>query len=345
MKTTINTLSSNHSTQPSQTSRLSQVGVTLAMSAILLCGLAALSTNSAAQAQIMTREAAVERGWAQIPGELIRPDCVHEIPNGARVEVENGKITGDVTMKGTIIAHYDACSEAAVSTRSQESAQVSAQKLHDPGTGNGWVEGDEWKASLSSTDNIDYLGGIWTVPTYPELDGAVLYIFNGIEPTNRAWLLQPVLQFGLTPAGGGNYWGIASWIVNDTGYAFHSPLVTVYPGDVISGYTWLTSTSGSTNYWEVVAQDTNSGFYSWIAVSNSVQHWTLAFRGVLEAYNVTSCSQFPSNKRIFFSDSEVAHGFPNYDVIAYPDWVGAIYGYGGPTCNFAVVAASSTLDY
>jgi hypothetical protein len=346
MKATIeNAQSSNHSTQPSRTSKLSPARLTLAMAATFLCGLAVtgLSTYSIAQAQTTIGEAATEHpGWVQIPGQLIRPDCVHEVPNGARVEVaNNGEITGDVTLNGALIAHYDACPEDAIVTRPRARTEG---LTHAPGTGNGWVEADQWDVPLSSSDNIDYMAGTWTVPSYPSVNGALIYLFNGIEPSSGAWILQPVLQYGVSPAGGGNYWAIASWLVSSH-QAFHSPLETVYPGNSIFGYTQMTGTSGSTKYWTVEAQDKTSGAYSWLSAYVSGQHWTWAYAGVLEAYNVTSCSQFPATGRAIFSNSVVAHGLPSYYGISPQGWYGAIYGYGGPSCHFAVVAASGTLDF
>src|ERR1700733_9322953 len=56
--------------------------------------------------------------WVQVPGELIRPDCVHEVPNGATVEVgSDGQISGDVSLNGVLVAHYDDCSEAPIIPR------------------------------------------------------------------------------------------------------------------------------------------------------------------------------------------------------------------------------------
>lgn len=348
MKTTNkNTQISNHSTQPSHTSKLSRIRLTLAMAATLLCGLAVagLSTYSIAQAQTNPSPAAMGHpGWVQIPGELIRPDCVHEIPNGAMVETTNdGQITGDVTMDGALIAHYDACTEQPVVTRPRKRTQSLA---NPPGTGNGWVEASEWDIPLSSSDDIDYLGNTWTVPSYPSMDGALIYLFNAIEPSSGEWILQPVLQFGVSPAGGGNYWAIASWLVGSDGYAFYSPLETVNPGDLIFGSTGLNSISGNTFYWKVGAKDETTGAYSWITAHVSGQHWTWAYAGVLEAYNVSSCSQFPASGKVTFKNSVVDHGFPYLDKVPGNGWVGAIYSYGGPSCRFAVIASqNSTLDF
>jgi hypothetical protein len=157
---------------------------------ITCASLLGLSTYAMAQERTVTMD---HPGWVQIPGELIRPDCVHEIPNGARVEVENGQVTGDVTLNGARIAHYDACPEDAIITRPRGRTE---NLSNTPGTGNGWVEASLWDVSLSSSDNIDYVAGIWTVPSYPSSNGALIYLFNGIVPSSDNWILQPVLQYG-----------------------------------------------------------------------------------------------------------------------------------------------------
>lgn len=339
--------SSNHSTQYSDASKSSRARITLAIAATFFFGLAVsgFSNYSVAQAQPPTptsASAAKDAGWVQIPGELIRPDCVHAVPSGAKVEVgTDGQITGDVSLNGAVIAHYDACSEDAIVTRPRARTEGLAKT---PGTGNGWVEADQWNVPLSQNDDIDYLAGTWTVPSYPSENGALIYLFNGIEPSSGSWILQPVLQYGVGAAGGGNYWVIASWLVS-ANEAFYSPLEIVYPGNSISGYTQMTGISGKTKYFEVLAQDNTTGAYSYLDAHVSGQHWTWAYAGVLEAYNVTSCSQFPANGREVFNSTVVDHGFPVYKPATPHDFYGAIYGYGGPNCHFAVVAASGTLDF
>lgn len=68
-------------------------------------------------------------GWMQIPGRLIRPDCVHEVPSGAQIELgRDNKPTGDVIMNGQVIAHYDSCPEESVETR-----HIGSQGEQDPG--------------------------------------------------------------------------------------------------------------------------------------------------------------------------------------------------------------------
>ena len=57
-------------------------------------------------------------GWAQAPGALVRPDCLHQVPNGAKVsESAHGRAGEDVTLNGQLIAHFDPCPENSISTR------------------------------------------------------------------------------------------------------------------------------------------------------------------------------------------------------------------------------------
>jgi len=336
---------------PKQTStqapycRLSRIGFLLTINAMLFgFALFGFSTHCMAQEQTTYSEAAAHSGWVQIPGELIRPDCVHEIPKGARVEIaKDGSLSGDVTLNGEIIAHYDACPEQGIATRQGALAQGAA-KVHEETTGNGWVEDDQWNAPLSSSDNIDYLAGNWTVPSYPsEAASQVIYLSNGIEPASHKWFLEAALQYGYNGVFGGNYYTIATWLSSSSAAYYSSPAY-VNPGDSLSGGMQMTGESGSTTYWEAVILDNSSGYYSEGSYWVSGQHWTWAYAGVLEAYNLYACAEFPASGHEQFSDTVVAHGFP-YLYELNPNWVGSIRGYGGPTCHFAALGPSGNLDF
>ena len=308
------------------------VTMTMALSLLLLASAFTLPKSISAQtldpndsnsAQTYEALTAAHPGWVQIPGKLIRPDCVHEIPNGAKVEISaDGQASGDVTLKGQVIAHYDPCSEAPISTR-----HFSANKtLSNNPSWNGWVEAAQENVSLGSNDNIDWMSGYFYVPNNPSTNGGLIYIFNGIEPSSQNWILQPVLQYGSSPAGGGNYWGIASWLVG-TGGAWHSPLERVNPGDRLWGYTEQTGSSNGTLYWISEAYDLTTNAYSYINASTWGLHWTWAYEGVLEVYGVNYCSQLPSSGYNYFYSSAVDHGYPYYYGVS-PAFYGAVYQSG-----------------
>jgi hypothetical protein len=348
MKTLSNkTQSGTHSTQHlSRSCNRSGTRRALSLAATLLCGLGVVgfSGSAAAQQKTLSEAIAEHPGWAQLPGELIRPDCVHEIPKGARVEIaKDGSLTGDVTMNGELIAHYDACPEEAVATRGAAQTQSMAEAKEEL-TGNGWVEDDQWNAPLSSSDNIDYLGANWVVPAYPsEASSQLIYFFDGIEPASHKWALEAALQYGYNGVWGGNYYSVTTFLTSASAVYYSSPDY-VNPGDSLSGIVQMTGISGSTTYWDVLIVDNYTGAGSEGSYWVSGQHWTWAYRGAVAAYNLYACAEFPTSGREVFTDAVVAHGFP-YLYEMSPNWVGAIPGYGGPTCHFAVVAASGTLDF
>ena len=282
--------------------------------------------------------------WLQAPGALVRSDCVHHVPNGASIEM-----SGDVTLNGVFIAHYDPCPVSSIRTRPSQPGTAPSgaapSTAPPPGTG-GWVEGAQRHVSLSSGTNLDYLVSGWAVPEDPVSDGALIYLFNGLEPEGQALILQPVLQWGVGAAGGGDYWAIASWLVAGS-TAYISPLETVSAGDQLVGVNEVTSQSGSpsTLYWKILAQDETSGAYTYITPSTYGYQWTWAYTAILEAYNVTSCAQFPSTYVAYeFWDTSL-YNTPPYTLNSDGSgFSGTEYAYGyagtspyydGPNCGFS----------
>jgi len=317
--------------------KLTMKATRFALSAI--AAVAILSVIASAQTKLTYSQAKMAHpDWVQAPGELIRPDCVHEIPNGAMIEAgSDGQPSGDISLNGVRIAHYDACPEAPIVTRA---LGRSKDLEHDPGTQNGWVEGSQWLVSLGSGDNVDLQDGFWTVPTNPLDDGALIYLFNGIEPGDFSAILQPVLQYGSNGAFGGNYWVIASWYVGPSG--FHSGPETVNPGDQLYGYTQITGDSGGTLSWKVDAQDKTTGAFSYITLQNSGEQWTWALAGILEVYSVSNCNQLPADKKVSFTKSYAYHGYPKYDKLTPSEWSAMYWQNTGPACKYSVTAGTTS---
>jgi len=273
--------------------------------------------------------------WMQIPGKLMRPDCVHQVPSGAEVELDsNGNVTGDVKMNGQLIAHYDPCPEEAIDTRF-----VGSQGEQVPSTGNGWVEASQWQLKLKSTDNIDDLAGYLHVPSSPQETGALVYLFNGIEPAGGNWIMQPVLQWGNNGGFGGDFYVFASWLVGPFGALVSDP-INVNVGDGLVGVTGQNGVTDTTLSYFVTSEDnaTNPAQLSVLQVSSPTSlHWVWGYAGVLEAYRVSSCSQFPSSKASNFYQTKIAHGYPAFDFFDPQGFHGVQYNFtGGPKCNYSV---------
>lgn len=134
---------------------------------------------------------------------------------------------------------------------------------------------------------------VWTVPAAPtHQDGQLLYLFNGLMDTAESVILQPVLQWGTSPIGGGNYWAVASWYVTDDGQAFSTEPLPVQTGQVLTGVMKNPNDDGSSWTSEFVGIDNT------LLTVQSPPTLTQASE-TLEVYNVDSCADYPAGSTAF----------------------------------------------
>ncbi|MDR1430837.1 MAG: hypothetical protein LBI99_01810 [Propionibacteriaceae bacterium] len=202
---------------------------------------------------------------------------------------------------------------------------------------NSWVEA----ASTSSLGNLSYIHVEWNVPKAPKKNGGLIYLFPAfVDPG----IMQPVLQWGVGYAGGGNYWTMASWILLNNN-VYHSKLQKVTGSTVsgdISGNGCKTS-SGVCSTWTVTTYDWGSKRSTTLTRTSWKKPMSTVYGGALEAYFVTSCSQLPASATKFknFYIEDVANKKKN------PSWK-ATYWSASPKCNYGVTIGSDdsiTLKY
>jgi len=207
---------------------------------------------------------------------------VHAIPQGSQIhhvgdEVHilgaNGKVTHVVKNDGTPV-------------RATPIGAVAPEKT-------GWVAYAYW---YNTGSPISTFTTTWTVPPVPHtFHSQTVFLFNSIEPASGNAILQPVLQYGPSAAGGGAYWSVASWYLVGSS-VFHTSLVRVSAGQPLYGVIILLSqSSGKYNYETYFSNVGNTG----LAVYGSAQLvWATE---TLEAYGVTSASDYPSGSTVFSS--------------------------------------------
>jgi hypothetical protein len=290
--------------------------------------------------------------WVHVPGAVVRADCIHTIPSGAHIA--NNKVTGgdDITLDGQFVAHYPPCDEAPIFGGPGARVSPTTEEPVPGANPGGWVEGALFDANLSSGENLDYMTSIWQVPPNPASNGGLIFLFNGLEPSDKGAIIQPVLQWGTSAIGGGNYWAIAMWYVTGNHVTYHSSLVKVSEYDSLLGQVYATSLTGDNDIeWDGFVQDLTSGAYSGVSESSNGWQWTRAYTGILEAYNITSCSQFPSEHIPYqFSDTYL-YNTPNNELTATGgDFSGNQLAYRsdfspsyqGPNCGFSGGYSDST---
>jgi hypothetical protein len=156
-----------------------------------------------------------------------------------------------------------------------------------PFTDNGWVTYAYWHNGTGSP--VEYFVADWNVPPPPSTyDGQTLFLFNSIEPDSETAILQPVLQYGSSAAGGGEYWAVASWYVVGN-QAYFTSLSYVTPGQFLGGQITLIGKRRSR--------------YSYTCDFYGIPGTTLTVRRIpqltwcsetLEVYSVTQCTDFPN---------------------------------------------------
>lgn len=164
--------------------------------------------------------------------------------------------------------------------------------------GPGWVAFASWAASEGP---IQSYRGSFEVPPAPEAEsGQTLFLFLGLQKSadDGSELFQPVLQWGQSAAGGGEFWGVSCWYLNG-GQLVFSALTAVEPGDRIDVRTERIEEQGVA-LWESCAEVAASGKASRLRVMGELElGWSCT---ALEAYaDAMQCRDYPASPAVRFS--------------------------------------------
>jgi hypothetical protein len=169
------------------------------------------------------------------------------------------------------------------------------------GAPSGWVA----YAQYNAASGVTMFNGQWQVPQKPSNtnDQQTLFLFTGLQNAvfeeQSPTIIQPVLQWGPSDAGGGQYWSIASWFVGNGNAAF-SQLKIVYPGDIIYG----SMSINSNGRWVILTQDKTIGQSTSLTTTTSINE-PYAFV-TLEVYNVNGCTDYPQSASVPFNGLQLS---------------------------------------
>jgi hypothetical protein len=164
--------------------------------------------------------------------------------------------------------------------------------------------------------------------------------------SNPGAILQPVLQWNDDYPYWNSY-GMQSWAVFCDGTTFNTGTVAVYPGDYIYGVTYADGWANSTeiNYQIDWYDQTRNTEGAMSLDTGLMMQFTRA--EVLEAYNVTTCTEFPYQSEECFYNVELgymsqaaSHIYDfNIDYMTFPTdvsgpWQGVITSGQSPWCGF-----------
>jgi len=290
----------------------------------------------------MNRPANVPDDYAVTPFGYFHPSCVQMVAEGHTLLADGRMRHPDGAIDAAPFCFYPHYTSTGLML------PVDTKELrgiHAP-TISGWLE------SVSSTTTTSYakIFATWKVPPAPTTNsGQLLYFFPGFEDINNVIsIVQPVMQWGVGYAGGGDYWLLSSWNCCINGTTWYSPLLNVNVGDLIRGSIVPTCKPGTINCqtWNVVSADMTTGTKTTLAKTSATgQTWNWAFGAVSEDYGVMKCTDFPANYGLTFT---VQLYDQNNTLIATPNWQGTQWIVNPiPKCRFGtkITANRETVNY
>jgi hypothetical protein len=235
------------------------------------------------------------------PGGPRPADRVHEVKPGHVIDQSGGRLrvldeAGNVVNDYGLVAQRD----AGHLTRPD---QIATPLDDTHGLQSGWITYASW---LNNTGQlVSNIVSTWTVPAAPTTNhGQTIFLFNGIETADFGHILQPVLQWGPSAAGGGASWQVASWYAGGPGQvAQHAPLTPVSVGQtLVGGITWTNESGAGYTYLCGFQGIPNS-----VIVAQNIPELTWVVQ-TLETYNCQVASDYPDTTTTKFTSIGVDVG-------------------------------------
>ncbi len=270
----------------------------------------------------------VPSNYVVTPDGYFHPSCVDTVASDESLDAY-----GNIINASGVVRHLAPCAYphyAPNGARLQGDAlpRVSRFATSASPTINGWVVTGQYPAQ--ATSSATYLSAEMTVPPAPPVtSGQVIYFFPGLEDLeNVVTIVQPVLAWN---GFNDNAWTVASWNCCRNGRALHSAPVAVSTGDTILGrMNGVRCTGGSCALWSILSSDVTSGESTTLNTSSYGQVFDWIFGGVLEAYGVSQCGQFPNATTEDFTGITVRHG----KVPLTPPWQQMLVA-NSPACGYS----------
>lgn len=228
------------------------------------------------------------------PNGFYHRDCVIDV--GDNASIDNDSVT---LADGSRMA-IPTCQHAHYATRAQI-GQVQPQFE----CGNSGEPVCGWKAWVQKNAQVWWkeVSASWSVPPEPthfEAGDDTVYLFPDLQ--NSFTIVQPVLQYGPSPAGGSAFWSIGAWdCENAPGTCMHSTLSIVYVGHKLSGYANGTScTSAGVCTWSIRIQDNSAPGVVQTFTHHEAAKMTRA-DVALETYDIGQCADLPASGAEAFS--------------------------------------------
>lgn len=253
------------------------------------------------------RQAEKTGNWVHTPDGLYYKTCVYSAANHAVLGRD------EITAPSGARQHITPCTHPVlvpgpaahdpVAHLTSASAPLTSATTGTPctfGTGGVW-----WAASCngSAPDWATSFDQLYAVPTNPAKDGALIFLWGGMESANGTYLLQDVLTWG---ANGNivtnpNIWYVTNWYLAPNNDIVHGSSIHVGAGDTIQAN--LTSSNcnsaGACTWLESSADETNGRSTTFTVTSPAT--FDLLIGAVMEVpASTVPCDETPANGHAAF---------------------------------------------
>jgi len=223
------------------------------------------------------------------PGGFRPASQVHRVEPDQRLDLASGRIR-KVDPSGRVTADFGEHTPTLTIRASRPGNVANGELVRAadavPALGAGWIAYSGWVNQTGTP--VSSFKTTWVVPPAPTTQsGQTVFLFNGIE--NATMIYQPVLQWGPSAAGGGNFWAVGSWYASAPGgQSFYSSLTQVAPGTTIVGVMTLAGQSPSGCSYNCQFE----GFSTSSLPIQNVPELTWCVQ-TLEAYQISARSDYP----------------------------------------------------
>jgi hypothetical protein len=275
-----------------------------------------------------------------IPGARADKSCVHQVPDGASVGSD-----GTVKVDGKVVAKFAPCSGSVVAHK-RPGQPVDPSRIEDD-SAVAFPKGTCPAPHGNCAGFFDGLQDAWTVPAAPKSNGALIYLFNALASKDGATTANAVLQYGNNGLFGGNFWTVSSWYVTRNN-VFHTPPVRVATGDSVAGGLFGADCGASGRCGWMLAS--SGPAFPDLTVAGTTP-LVIAYRGVLEAFHLSSCDRLPASGSTLFDLTIVTEpdsaGKGQDEIEDVLTWIPAVTPGLSPSCGYDVTddEFSATLTY
>jgi hypothetical protein len=281
------------------------------------------------------RQAVKSGDWVHTPYGLSYKTCVYRAPNHA--VVSDSKI---VAPSGAV-QRITPCTHPTL--RYPGSAEPTAGKVApDSGPCAFGPGGDYWAASCygSAPAWVTSFDQEYAVPSDPAKDGALIFLWGGLEDANGDTLLQDVLTWGAngTIVTNPNIWYVTPWYLWPGNNSVIGPSIHVEPVDTIVADLTASkcSSSGGACTWVLKSTDTNSGKTTSLTVGSDAT-FDLLLGSVMEVPSADGCVETPTGGHAAFRHLTVGGN----DGTITPDFGSST---PDPQCSVSITQTSSAAD-